>query len=64
MSTWTQPSITASTPACCSGELFAGIPDDVRALAVAGKRDEAYEVYARRYDLSLDRARRVVDANT
>lgn len=46
-----------------AGETLAGVPDDVRALAVAGKRAEAVAEYARRYKLSEAVAQRVVDAN-
>ena len=45
------------------GEMFAGIPDDIRALATSGKRTEAYKAYAQRYGVSIGKAKQVVDAN-
>jgi hypothetical protein len=43
-----------------AGELFAGIPDDIRAIAQRGEYEGAIEEYARRYDQPLERARQVV----
>jgi len=45
-----------------AGELFAGVPDDIRALA-QHDRTAAVAEYARRYDLSEAQARKVIDAN-
>jgi hypothetical protein len=44
------------------GELFAGIPDDIRALATTD-RAAAVDAYANRYGLPRARAAQVVDAN-
>ena len=46
-----------------AGELFAGVPDDIEAMATSGRRKDAVAAYAKRYGLSLDVARKVVDAN-
>jgi len=45
------------------GEMLAGIPDDIRALAIAGQHEQAIAEYARRYGLPLRKAKQVVDAN-
>jgi hypothetical protein len=46
-----------------AGETFAGIPDDIRALAESGKRAQAISDYAKRYELTRAVATRVIDAN-
>jgi hypothetical protein len=46
-----------------AGEIFAGLPDDIRDLTDDGQWDAAYVAYAQRYGLPLEKAREIVNMN-